>query len=118
MAPEIVRKLPYGCKVDIWSLGMVAYIMLYGRPPFKGKNRLDIFDAIKNCQILYANAISQPAINFCRKMLERDVSKRCDAHTLLQDPWIIKNTQLSEIGDQMLLDISNNLKEFRKITVF
>lgn len=36
MAPEIVKKLKYDGKVDIWSLGIIAYIMLSGRPPFNG----------------------------------------------------------------------------------
>lgn len=43
MAPEIVKKLKYDCKVDIWSLGILAYIILSGRPPFSGKIKEDIF---------------------------------------------------------------------------
>ena len=43
MAPEIIKNLPYDAKVDIWSLGIVAYIMLSGKPPISGKTKEDIF---------------------------------------------------------------------------
>lgn len=43
MAPEIIKKLPYDCSVDIWALGVLAYIMLSGKPPFKGKTKDEIF---------------------------------------------------------------------------
>jgi serine/threonine protein kinase len=47
MAPEIVKGLAYDEKVDVWSIGVITFILLSGRPPFKGKNRDEIFDAIK-----------------------------------------------------------------------
>lgn len=47
MAPEIVSNDgPYDFKVDIWAAGVIAYILLSGRVPFKGKKRDEIFTAI------------------------------------------------------------------------
>lgn len=43
MAPEVVKKLKYDTKVDIWSLGIVTYILLSGRPPFAGKTKDEIY---------------------------------------------------------------------------
>lgn len=43
MAPEIVKSLPYDTKVDIWALGVMTYIILSGRPPFKGKTKEEIY---------------------------------------------------------------------------
>lgn len=43
MAPEIVKKMKYDSKVDIWSLGIMAYIILSGKPPFTGKTKDEIF---------------------------------------------------------------------------
>jgi serine/threonine protein kinase len=46
MAPEIVKRLPYDTKVDVWSLGVMTYILLCGKPPFLGKTKEDIFAQI------------------------------------------------------------------------
>ena len=43
MAPEIVKKLKYDSKVDIWSLGIMTYIILSGKPPFSAKTKDEIF---------------------------------------------------------------------------
>ena len=42
MAPEIVNNMKYDSKVDIWSMGVVTYILLCGKPPFYGKTRYDV----------------------------------------------------------------------------
>jgi serine/threonine protein kinase len=52
MAPEIIEnKKPYNEKVDIWSLGVVTYILLSGRPPFKGPGRDEIFKSIQETNL-------------------------------------------------------------------
>jgi serine/threonine protein kinase len=43
MAPEIIKKLPYDSAVDIWAVGVLAYILLCGKPPFKGKSKAEVF---------------------------------------------------------------------------
>ena len=39
MAPEIIKGKNYNSKVDIWSLGIITYFLLSGRPPFRGRSR-------------------------------------------------------------------------------
>lgn len=46
MAPEIVREEQYDKKVDIWSVGIIAHILLSGCPPFFGKTKQDIYRSI------------------------------------------------------------------------
>lgn len=47
MAPEIVNGKPYDQKVDIWSAGIVVYVMLCGKSPFTGQSKEEVFEAIK-----------------------------------------------------------------------
>jgi len=78
MAPEIIKKLAYDCSVDIWALGVLTYIMLSGKPPFKGRTKDEVFVEITTKNISYTGEIwkktSKGAKNFIRKMLIRDPS--------------------------------------------
>ena len=44
MAPEIIKKEAYTEKVDIWATGVVTYIMIFGKAPFKGKKKAEVFE--------------------------------------------------------------------------
>lgn len=87
MAPEIIRRVPYNEKVDIWSLGVMVYIMLSGRPPYIGKTKNDIFNQATTCTIKFDEEIwgkiSKEAKNFIKQMLVRDPKKRASASELL-----------------------------------
>jgi serine/threonine protein kinase len=76
MAPEIVKKVKYDCKVDIWSLGVMAYIMLSGRPPFNGRTKEEIFMQLTTQAIQYMEGawvkISKQCKAFVKKCLTRD----------------------------------------------
>ena len=47
MAPEIIKSEDYTENVDIWSTGVIAYILLSGRPPFGGRKKEEIYRSIK-----------------------------------------------------------------------
>jgi serine/threonine protein kinase len=44
MAPEIIGKKTYDSSCDVWSIGIIAFILLTGRPPFKGKGKSVLFE--------------------------------------------------------------------------
>jgi serine/threonine protein kinase len=75
MAPEIVKGEPYECEVDIWSTGVIAYILLSGDAPFKGNNKLQIQREIKNKKLTMSDPawvnISNDAKDFINKALNK-----------------------------------------------
>jgi serine/threonine protein kinase len=57
MAPEIIKSEDYNERVDIWSTGVIAYILLSGRPPFGGRKKDEIYRSIKEGQLSFSDSV-------------------------------------------------------------
>ena len=94
MAPEIIESKVYNEKVDIWSIGIITYMLLTGRTPFPGSNKAEIKNMIVtkpiNFNQEFLKHLSKNAIDFMQKALIRDFVKRYSAKQLLDHPWIKK----------------------------
>ena len=62
MAPEIVANLPYDESCDVWSLGIIAYIMLSGEMPFVADSQKQLFEIIKTCKFTIKDHMSDGII--------------------------------------------------------
>ena len=91
IAPEVLRK-KYNKKCDIWSAGIIMYILLIGYPPFNGTSHKEIFKEIKKGKIETDSPewrkISPKAQDLLNKMLEKKYDKRYSASECLNHPWI------------------------------
>ena len=76
MAPEVVRKQPYGPTADWWSWGILAYDMMTGGPPFRGKDKYETYQSIINAPIKISNRLDIPSRRLIRSAMQRDVEKR------------------------------------------
>ncbi|KAJ9675623.1 hypothetical protein PVL29_024512 [Vitis rotundifolia] len=92
VAPEVLRK-HYGHEVDVWSTGVILYILLSGVPPFWAENDTGIFKEILKGELDFKSDpwpnISESAKDLIKKMLEMDPKKRISAHEVLCHPWIV-----------------------------
>jgi len=96
MSPEIVRKQEYsGFKADIWALGVVLYVMLTGRFPFKAKTEKELFGRIQMGQFLPPMQINFDAKRLLTRMLSLEPTKRPSASEILRDPWLQQGTQIN-----------------------
>lgn len=56
VAPEVLQKVGYGREVDLWSIGVIMYVLLRGRLPFDAKNKDDIIEKVTAWNVdLYNN---------------------------------------------------------------
>jgi len=78
IAPEVLDR-KYDQKCDMWSCGVILYILLCGYPPFNGPNDNVIMEKVKIGKYSYDgeewNQVSQDGKNFIRKLLEKDPKK-------------------------------------------
>ncbi|KAJ7946284.1 Calcium-dependent protein kinase [Quillaja saponaria] len=91
VAPEVLHR-NYGKEIDIWSAGVILYILLSGVPPFWAENEKGIFDSVLKDEIDFVTqpwpSISDSAKDLVRKMLTRDPKKRITSAQVLEHPWI------------------------------
>ncbi|PPD75177.1 hypothetical protein GOBAR_DD27891 [Gossypium barbadense] len=93
VAPEVVMGRAYNEKVDVWSAGVVLYVMLAGVPPFYGETADEIFEAVLRGNLRFPSrifrSVSAEVKDLLRKMICRDVSRRWSAEQVLRHPWIL-----------------------------
>lgn len=116
-APEVFRKTGYDEKADIWSCGVVFYVMLCGKPPFYGKSDSEILNKVQNGKYSTSGpewaGVSVSAIQLIDKMLEKKPKKRISAQDALKDPWLLKNTTIQHPAVETNTLSLQNLRNFR-----
>jgi len=93
IAPEVLLQ-SYDEKCDIWSCGVIMYIILCGYPPFSGDDDKEIIENVKKGDFIFDSdwdGRSEEAKALIRKMLQMNPKKRISASDALKDPWITNN---------------------------
>ncbi|KAL7748795.1 hypothetical protein RI367_005708 [Sorochytrium milnesiophthora] len=95
VAPEVLRRQGYNKQVDMWSIGVITYILLCGYPPFYEENNTDLFNQIMRGHYEfdspYWDNISYEAKNFVSRMLVVDPARRITTKEALMHPFIVDN---------------------------
>lgn len=91
IAPEIVSNQAYGKAVDMWSIGVITFILVGGYPPFRDDDQKKLFRKIKKGKFEfdpdYWEFVSDEAKDFITKLLVLDPEKRMTATEALAHPW-------------------------------
>ena len=124
MAPEVFKK-KYNEKCDIWSCGVIMYILLSQKPPFGGRNEEEIKNNVEigifDLDSPPFNQLSQSCIDLIKKLLTIDPQQRLSAEEALNHQWFIENRSkelFNKIKDKEIIEeLVYNLKTYHRTSV-
>lgn len=122
IAPEVFTK-NYGRECDIWSIGVIAYILLCGYPPYSGNDEKEIMQNVRSGRDVQFHAdhwehVSKEAKDFIAQLMKRTPSDRPSAADALTHPWFTRTdtaplTLYKTIGPR--LEIFNSMNRLKKM---
>ena len=121
IAPEVLKE-KYDEKCDVWSCGIILYILLCGYPPFNGNTNVEIFHAIQNQNPLFAGEewddITNEAKELIKLMLRKNPNERWNAEQCLKHKWFKiledaeKNKNVHKNFKQIQMNAINHMAQF------
>ncbi|XP_074086345.1 serine/threonine-protein kinase 33 isoform X2 [Macrotis lagotis] len=113
MAPEVINAHDYSQQCDIWSIGVIMYMLLCGEPPFLAHSEDKLFELIRKGQLCFENSIwesvSDSAKCVLKQLLKVDPAHRITAKELLDNQWITGNT-LTPVRPTNVLELMKQWK--------
>ena len=120
VAPEVLTG-KYDCACDVWSIGVIVYMLLSGSPPFAGQQDYEIIQRIKSAEVTFEGprwvGISQEAKDFVLYLLTRDPKQRPTAMEAMSHRWLktmlggfSQDSAVSEIE----IDVLHNIRTFSR----
>ncbi len=116
VAPEVLKG-NYDEKCDMWSLGVITYMLLSGTPPFPGNSENDILNKVKKGQydltISKFDNVSDKAKDFIKKLLIMEPKKRMTAKAAQEHSWL---HEWDEEPGVLSSDVADSLKSFHQFS--
>jgi len=113
VAPEVLEGVKYGTQADMWSLGVITYILLGGYPPFMEDTQRALFRMIKRGDYQfhpqYWQNVSRGAKGLIKKLLTVNPDERISASQALNDDWILEDDE-----NLANLDLKSTATELQK----
>ena len=124
IAPEVLKK-HYDEKCDIWSCGVIMYILLSGRPPFAGDSDKEIMEKVRigkyDLEDPPFNKLSSSGKDLIKKLMIMEPKKRISAQEALNHPWFKENRSkelFNRIKDESTLrKMIHNLKVYKRDSI-
>lgn len=90
LSPEMVCGQTYNEKVDLWSLGVLCYEFLTGKPPFEAKSYDETYVRISRAAFSLPEHISDEAKDLIKQLLVVNPNKRLELDQVVKHPWLVK----------------------------
>lgn len=92
LPPEMVHGKMHNEKVDLWSLGVLCYEFLVGKPPFESSSYDETYRRISKAIFYFPSHVPEGAQDLIKKLLVVDPNGRLELDEVFKHPWIVEHT--------------------------
>uniref|UniRef100_A0A8B9Q1I9 Serine/threonine kinase 33 n=1 Tax=Apteryx owenii TaxID=8824 RepID=A0A8B9Q1I9_APTOW len=120
MAPEVISAHDYSQQCDIWSIGVIMYMLLCGEPPFIASLEEKLFELIRKGDLCFKNTVwetvSEAAKQVLRLLLRVDPAHRITANELLDNQWITVRCCIASVQSSRVKKKRKEKKNKKQVT--
>ncbi|KAG5883401.1 hypothetical protein JTB14_031290 [Gonioctena quinquepunctata] len=109
MAPEILSCHTYSELCDVWSIGIILYMLIFGNYPFPARDQDSLVLNICSLDPDYPKQVNIDCIDLMKSMLVKDPAKRITALEILKHPWLVDN-KIKSRKDETIIDYMKKWK--------
>jgi aurora kinase A len=91
LPPEMIEGKMHDEKVDLWSLGVLCYEFLVGKPPFEAEGHSETYKRISMVDLRFPSHVSMGARDLISKLLRHDPNQRLPLIQVINHPWVVEN---------------------------
>uniref|UniRef100_A0A9J7WW49 non-specific serine/threonine protein kinase n=2 Tax=Cyprinus carpio TaxID=7962 RepID=A0A9J7WW49_CYPCA len=92
LPPEMIEGKTHDEKVDLWSLGVLCYEFLVGRPPFETKSHEETYRKISRVEFTYPAHVSEGSRDLINRLLKHNPMHRLPIQGVMVHPWVLENS--------------------------
>ncbi|XP_051752152.1 aurora kinase A [Ctenopharyngodon idella] len=92
LPPEMIEGKTHDEKVDLWSLGVLCYEFLVGRPPFETKSHEETYRKISRVEFTYPAHVSEGSRDLINRLLKHNPMHRLPIQGVMVHPWVVENS--------------------------
>lgn len=107
LPPEMIEGKMHDENVDLWSLGVLCYEFLVGRPPFEAADRQETFRRISKVDLKFSSIISEGAKDLISRLLKHNPNQRLPLKGVLEHSWVVQNSTKPSTQKKTSLSSSN-----------
>ncbi|XP_061365284.1 CBL-interacting serine/threonine-protein kinase 5-like [Gastrolobium bilobum] len=112
VAPEVLRKKGYdGSKADIWSCGVILYVLLAGFLPFQDENLMTMYNKVLRAEFMFPPWFSSESRRLISKILVGDPQRRISIPAIMRSPWFRKGLTVPAPPSQLELEEEKPVSE-------
>ena len=105
ISPEMINKSGHDTSVDVWSLGILIFELLSGKPPFSGRNQQELFSNIRNHRLEWPSDFPPLAKNLVLLILKENPKERITLNQIIEHKWI---TSISDLRPPEEPEVKDN----------